>query len=466
MLLKSTFLVVTVFVHICCTVLPAASFSLEDERKLGREFYEKLREKGMLSDNQRINAFIESVGRKVLAHSGKPVFDFTFSVVNASGINAFATPGGYVYIFPGLVKIAENESQIAGVIAHEIAHVNARHIAQSIEKAQKMNIATLAAILAGSFLGGEAAAAVSAFSIATATHMTLKYSRDNEEDADRLGLSYLSKAGYDCRSVVDFLAIMRRYEYYSSAVPSYFLTHPGTTDRMTYIDGLLASIYKNRGVSSIVGGFSRIKTLSILADEDRHGQIRYFEDELTKNPDDLDALYGIAFAYESAGYAEKALEFFKRAAKQAPDDPDILRGLGGAYLKMGDTGTALLTLQSAYRQHPTDPEIMMSLARASERAERHDQAIALYEKLLEIRPEDQTLQYNIAMAYGKSNRLADSHYYFGLFFKQKGKAKTALFHFKAALEHTPPENARFGELQQQIQSLSKEIPAARQQPAQ
>ena len=104
-----------------------------------------------LLENKQLNDYISQIGNLVLAQSKKAPFDFHFSIVNSSAINAFATPGGYIYINKGLINAVENEAELAGVIAHEIGHANARHIASIIEKSQKLNIATLAAIIAGAF---------------------------------------------------------------------------------------------------------------------------------------------------------------------------------------------------------------------------------------------------------------------------------------------------------------------------
>jgi len=142
-----------------------AEFTINDERKLGKEFYDKLEKNHFLLENKRLNDYINQIGNLILAQSKKAPFEFHFSIVNSNAINAFATPGGYIYINKGLINVAENEGELAGVIAHEIGHANARHIASIIEKSQKLNIAALAAVIAGAFLGGggDATAAITAF---------------------------------------------------------------------------------------------------------------------------------------------------------------------------------------------------------------------------------------------------------------------------------------------------------------
>ncbi len=230
-------------------------FTIDDEKKLGKEFYDKMEKNHLLLENKRLNDYINKIGNLILAQSKKAPFEFHFSIVNSNAINAFATPGGYIYINKGLINVAENEGELAGVMAHEIGHANARHVASIIEKSQKLNIATLAAIIAGAFLGGggEATAAIAAFSVAGSSSLTLKFMREHEEEADRLGISYLVSAGYYPAAMVDFLKIMKQHEFISKTMPSYLMTHPGTDQRIFYLDSLVLTRYHQTGAKNIIG---------------------------------------------------------------------------------------------------------------------------------------------------------------------------------------------------------------------
>ena len=225
------------------------TFTIEDEKKLGKEFYDKMEQSKLIFKNEVLNDYITKIGNSIQAQANKVPFEFHFYIVDSDAINAFNTPGGYVYINKGLISVAENEAELAAVIAHELGHANGRHVADMIEKSQKLNIATLAAIIAGAFLGGggSATAAIAAFSVAGASSLSLKYSREHEEEADRFGLSYLAAAGYYPAAMVDFLKIMKRYEYFSKTMPSYLQTHPGTDDRIFYMESLIATQYHQKG---------------------------------------------------------------------------------------------------------------------------------------------------------------------------------------------------------------------------
>ncbi|MBI4633881.1 MAG: M48 family metalloprotease [Deltaproteobacteria bacterium] len=431
-----------------------ASFTLEDEKKLGKEFYDKLEKSDVLLQDRRVNEYINKLGNSILSHNQNAPFVFHFSVVKSSAINAFATPGGYIYVNAGLITLVGNESELAGVLAHEIAHVNARHIADIIAKSQKVGVATLAAILAGAFLGGgDVTAAVTGFSVATATSLNLKYSREHEEEADRMGMSYLTATGYDGKTMMDFLKKMRRYEFYSNTVPSYFLTHPGTDERIRYLDGLTQTRYRHGGAENIIGSLKRIQTILLLDRKTPDDNLKYFEEELKKNPNDPDNLYGLAVTLGNLGLTSRGLDNFQKALLLSPDDGDILREMGITYFKSGKTEEAIKFLTSAMNNGDKDTATILYLGKAYEARGDYATAIELYRKLLYT--DDADIYYSIAMAHGKTGNKGDSHYYFGLSFKKGNKRESALFHFNEALKYYPQGSPRAQEIEKEIKTLKE-----------
>ena len=439
------------------TAQSAFSFSLEDERKVGKELYDKLEKHGILLKDSRINDYITQVGNRVLAQTNQTLFDYCFSVVNSSAINAFATPGGYVYINKGLITMVENESELAGVMAHEIAHTTCRHVAQQIEKSTKMNMATLAAILAGVILGGGVGTeAALGFSLATATSLQLKFSREHEEEADRLGMQSLTSAGYDGRGMLQLLKLMKSFEFYSNSIPSYFLTHPGTDDRIRYIDGLLQTRYRQKGATSIIGGLPRIQTLLFLSDKRDDSAQKYFDAKLQKNGKNVDALYGLAVIQSRQGKVAEAIALFNRALALSPDDPDILRGMGSAYFSSGRMPQAVDYLRKAYAVDPRDAETVMVLARTYEETGDFKTALRLYQELQKLKPDENSVYYNLGMNFGRTGNQGESHYYFGLFNKKTGKSDTAIFHFREALKYYQSGDLRYEEIKKEMEGLKPE----------
>ncbi len=453
------------FIVLCGILLsfarPAdASFTLEDERKLGKEIYDKLAGHDLFLKNPRVTRYVESVGYQILAQSKKVPFDFKFTVIKSNAINAFATPGGYIYVNKGLILIAENESEFASVLAHEIAHANARHIADAIEKSKKINFGMLAGILAAAVLGGGSpeGMALATFSIAAGSTMQLKYTRENEEEADRLGLAYLAAAGYDPQSSLDFLKVMRRHEFYSNSVPSYFLTHPGTDERIRYLDGLIQIRYTQSGAENIVGGFRRIQTILRIEDKDQQAALRYFKSEVDRNPRDVDALLGLAVTQSRLGQVEEASQNFSTALRLSPNDLDVLRGLGKTLVDTGKAAEAVEILSKAYALDESDPETALSLGRAYEQTGDYAAALTVFQKAADRNPGDEDMIYRLATNYGRLNRQGDSHYYFGIYFQKKKKTDSALFHYREALKYAAAGSPRALDIQKQIDTLSRREP--------
>jgi len=441
----------------CC-----AEFTIDDEKKLGKEFYDKLEKNHFLLENKRLNDYINQIGNLILAQSKKAPFAFHFSIVNSNAINAFATPGGYIYINKGLISVAENEGELAGVIAHEIGHANARHIASIIEKSQKLNIATLAAIIAGAFLGGggEATAAIAAFAVAGSSSLTLKYMREHEEEADRLGITYLVSAGYYPGAMVDFLKIIKQYEFISKTMPSYLMTHPGTDQRIFYLDSLILTKYHQTGAKDIVGNLKRMQTLISLNEADLDARQRQLKDALSKNPENVDLLYALALVEDKLGQTSSALEYFQKALSLSPRDEDVLKNIGLMYLKMGKADLALNYFQRAANLDTNNDEVILALGKTYFALGNYQKALDCFLKLENSTFDDVDINYHIAMAYGKLNNQGESHYYFGLYFKKAKKKESALFHFKEALKYFSPGSERTGTINKEIKEL--ESPPAKQ----
>jgi len=439
-----------------------AEFTIDDEKKLGKEFYDKLEKNNFLLENKRLNNYINQIGNLILAQSKKSPFEFHFSIVNSNAINAFATPGGYIYINKGLINIAENEGELAGVIAHEIGHAHARHVASIIEKSQKLNIATLAAIIAGAFLGGggEATAAIAAFAVAGSSTMTLKYMREHEEEADRLAITYLTSAGYYPGAMVDFLKIMKQHEFISKTMPSYLMTHPGTDQRIFYLDSLILTSYRQTGAKNIVGNLKRMQTLISLDEVDLDARQRQLKETLSKNPRNVDVLYALALAEDKLGQTSLALEHFQKALSLSPQDDDILKNIGLIYLKMGKADLALTYLQRAADSDTNNDEIILALGKTYFAQSNFQKALESFLKLENTQLNDVDMNYHIAMAYGKLNNRGESHYYFGLYFKKEKKKESALFHFKEALKYFSSGSERTEAINKEINEL--ENPPAKQ----
>ena len=204
-----------------------------DEERLGDAFLRQVRQRLPLVDDPEVVDYIDSLGQRIA--SADPGRRYRFLVVDAPSVNAFAGPGGVIAVNAGLIVITESESELAAVIAHEIAHVTQRHLAQLIERSRLASLTTLAGVFAGILLATQnpqAGQATLAASAAGAQHTALSYSREKEMEADRTGMELLHQAGFDPRAVPAFFERFQEWQRFTSRPPEFLSTHPVTVSRI------------------------------------------------------------------------------------------------------------------------------------------------------------------------------------------------------------------------------------------
>jgi predicted Zn-dependent protease len=208
------------------------------EVELGREAAKQVeRDQPILNDDQ-VTRYVDAVGQRLVRRSKRNNIRYTFKVVNSSDINAFALPGGFIYINRGLLEAADNESELAGVMGHEIGHVVARHSADQIKKA---GIANLGLGVLGAVLGGKGGAAAGLAQVGSqigTSAVFMKFSRDDEREADVLGVRNLYDAGYNPEGMVSFfekLGDLRKRQ--PNKLETFFSTHPDPSERAANVSG-------------------------------------------------------------------------------------------------------------------------------------------------------------------------------------------------------------------------------------
>ena len=203
-------------------------YSLEKEIAMGKYYAQEVERTAKLVDDPVVAEYVNRVGQNLVRNSDAKV-PFTIKVIDNDEINAFALPGGFFYVNSGLILSADNEAELAGVMAHEIAHVAARHATKTATKVQIWNLASIPLI----FLGGPAGFAVRQAAAILVPMSFLKFSRDMEREADLLGIEYDYAAGYDPSALVDFFERLEAVKKQKkSALAKAFSTHPMTADRI------------------------------------------------------------------------------------------------------------------------------------------------------------------------------------------------------------------------------------------
>ena len=219
-------------------VAPKNPYSLDKDVQLGRQAANEVERKLPILNNSFIQSYVARVGQR-LAESippdyQHPEFRYSYKVVDVKEVNAFALPGGFTYVNRGLIETAENEAQLAGVIAHEISHVALRHGTAQVAKAQKYQTGSAIAQVLGAVIGGVGGAAVGGLGQMGIGAAFLRFSRDFERQADTLGAQIMARAGYDPRELANMFRILERLGGKSG--PEWLSDHPNPGNRYEAIN--------------------------------------------------------------------------------------------------------------------------------------------------------------------------------------------------------------------------------------
>ena len=235
---KTAIVVALVF---CATVTHGLSLiSVKDEIAMGHDAQQRVKKTIPVLTDPEVTAYVARTGKTLAARAKGPAYPYSFSVANNRELNAFALPGGPVWIHRGILHAAANEAQVAGVLAHEIAHISQRHAADQITKQLVANgfLGLLGAVL-GNDPGGARTAQIGAGILAGG--YLLKFSRDDEREADRVGVEIVRRAGWDPRGMADFMDVLRREQGRDPGSVEIFLsTHPAPAERAVVVKRLAA----------------------------------------------------------------------------------------------------------------------------------------------------------------------------------------------------------------------------------
>lgn len=385
--------------------------SRAEEVEYARALVRQMRAYEVLNEDPLISAYFADMGYRLASNSDRPDKDFTFVVVNQDVVNAFAAPGGVIALFSGLILAADDENEVAGVLAHEIAHVTQQHLYRAIEHQQAMSIPLALAMLGLVLVGGGSGEAIQGALMggqAAAVQSQINYTRQNEAEADRIGIQTLSMAGYNPVGMAEFFEKMGRITRSSGeGPPEYLRTHPVSVSRITEAKDRAENMPKPETADS--RDFYLVQArLRALIEEYPSTALDWFKHRMERvdiSQAETDALfYGQAIALQRKGdytEARKLLEsLIARDQHMAYElqlaDLDLesdrenaaLDRLGGLYhsfpgnhaismqygralLKHKDPGqaeTASVILRQQLLTHPEDPALYELYARASNAA--------------------------------------------------------------------------------------------------
>lgn len=384
------------------------SFTIREEIELGRKFEILIKSRMPLIEDPEITGYIADLVKKLSEAMPPQPFPLRSFVIQNNAINAFAVPGGMIFVHTGLILNFKHESELVGIIAHELAHVSKRHIASRIEKMQWVSLLSALGMVAGLFLGGDGAEAAMAGSIAASQMAMLKYSRDDEREADQVGFNYLTKAGFKADGLMRGLDIIRKNRWMGgSTMPTYMSTHPDVADRVSDMESRIrhlpdVDLTKTEDDTR----FLKIQTLLRGRYADVDQAARYYA--MPANNSCLDHL-GRAMVLERSNKLMDSDSEFVQALACNPEEPLVLREAGRFYLNKGDPVRADLLLQQSIKLNRDDLLTQFLHGRALDQTGHKAEAAAIYRKILEKLPEDSEVRYHYGRVMGETNNLFEAH---------------------------------------------------------
>ena len=441
-----------------------AALSKSREAQIGRSVMLQLRNAGVVVDDPFLAEYLTTLGSRLATHANEGEFNFNFFVVKDDRINAFALPGGYIGVNSGLILASETESELAGVLAHEISHVTQRHIARAAFDNQRNSIMSMAAMLAALVLGAasdmssDAMQGVITASQALAAQRQINFTRSNEHEADRVGIELLSGAGFDPHGMSSFFEKLgRRYGGSSQYVPELLQTHPVTSERVAEARDRARQLPATSHTSSLTYALTKSRLVALNAATPEAALAAFRSKADSDAPEDR---YGLALASMRMSLHDNAEALFRNLIRDYPNTMAFRVGQAEAMAASGATDAALGLYADAIRLFPRNIPLTISYAETLIAAGKPAQAHEVLLDLLNNVPPTAPQLRLIARAANAEGDVANAYFYMSYYYAAIGNLPLAIGQVRMALE-TPDANdvdrARFrSRLDQLIEYLPDE----------
>lgn len=420
----------------------ATVLSTAQERQLGQAFMQEITAKVPLVQDPLINNYLQTLGYKLVSHTDHGQTKFHFFIVKNNTINAFAGPGGYVGVNAGIILITKTESELAGVLAHEITHVTQHHIARAITRQKQLALPTMAAILAAVVLGTQAgtdvAAGVIGATVGGSIQGMINFTRHSEQEADRIGIQTLYRSGFNPMAMPNFFERMQQAEFSAgNDIPEYLRTHPLTTSRIADAKNrtLQYQVSKTALQSSEDYYLMRAR---IRVELSRTGKdaANYFHDQLKNNTyQNRDAIYyGYALALLKAKHPDTATKIINQLLQQQPHQVVYQMALAEIKTTTHHPKTAVPILKNALEFNPDFYPLIVQYAKTLIIAKQFNTAGHFITQEIQAYPNDATLYTLLSQAQGNAGNLTAAYQARAKVFALNGNNNMAIIQLQQALK--------------------------------
>ena len=431
-----------------------------EERALGEAFMREVRARLTIVDDPQVEQYIQSLGYRLVAVSDRQSLGFTFFVVEDGSVNAFAAPGGFIGVHSGLILATRTESELASVLAHEVAHVTQRHIARAIEDADRTNLPVLAGIVAAILIGTrntDAGQATAAAVIGSKVQRQINFTRQNEMEADRVGIRLLASAGFDPRDMAGFFEKLENASRYSRRPPEFLSTHPVTTDRIAESQERAGRFPYRQHRNSESYYLVRAKLRVRIANDPQRVLDRLVDERATGHVQSPAAnTYGQALAMARLGREDDARATLERLLEAHPDNLVFRAELADLALRTGNRSRALALYSEGLDLHPNDKTLVQGYAAALNDAGRPRDALELIDEYGRLYVIDSRMRRLRAEVYEKLGRPIDSRIELAEHYYLSGQLDHAIHQLRLASRMQDEDFYRAARVEARLEALEAE----------
>ncbi|MDJ0793983.1 MAG: M48 family metalloprotease [Woeseiaceae bacterium] len=393
-----------------------AILNSSDEARLGRMIMRDIRNSGMVVEDPLITEYLNDVGSRIAAQTNDGEHNFTFFAVEDPRINAFALPGGYIGIHTGLLEATRNEDELAGVLAHEVAHVTQRHIARAIHANSRQSLLTTAIMLGAIIVAaaggsGDAVQGAMAVGQGMAAQQQINFTRSNEYEADRIGIAALADAGFDPNGMASFFEVLSRMQTTSPEMraPEFLRTHPVTTARIAEARSRARDYPAISSEDSKSYGIARMRAIVARFDTPEQA-VAYFEGRNSADHSEIER-YGRAVAYQRAGNHFEALKILEDLLEEDQSVIAYHIGLGQTLVALDQYSDALRVFERAVELFPRNVPLVIEYGERLLDLGQPKKAHAMLLDLLNNVPPTPSQVRLIARAASLAGEDAEAYYY-------------------------------------------------------
>lgn len=395
-------------------VVASDTVSIDKEMLIGDVIMRQMRAQAPLVNDPLLTEYLQDLGNRLVIQADNAKFPFTFFLINNSDINAFAFYGGHIGVHTGLIYNADNESEVASVLAHEVAHVTQRHLARRIQSAQRASPLQIASMIGGILLGvaaGDAQAGLAAISAsqAAAAQQQLNYTRSNEQEADRIGITMLARAGFDPNAAATFFGKLAAQMRVVSRPPARLLSHPLPESRIADARIRANNLPQVRLPPSLSFHLAkaRIQARYIY---DTESALQYYSNAVKERQLVPEASqYGLALALLRNEDAVEAKAIIEQLMANDPSNLFFLDTATDIYLALSEPQKAVEMLEEELKNSPRNAVVTLNLANAAIEDQKYDYAINVLRDFLLINPDHMLSHQLLSDAYAKSKRYLEMH---------------------------------------------------------